>query len=76
MNLPPFVYVLKFWEALAFGVGGVLALLAFFGLIPAEWALTPGALLAVFLAVLKWFDIEPALRAMRWSAKAKKLLGK
>lgn len=63
MNLPDWVYAKAFWQALSFAVSGILGLLAFFGVIPAMWALAPAALLALFLAVLKWFDIEPQLRA-------------
>ncbi len=62
MNLPPFVYSKAFWTALSYLVAGVLALLAFFGVIAPEWALGPAAVLALFLAVLKWFDIVPELR--------------
>lgn len=63
MNLPPFVYVLAFWEALSYAVAGILWLLVLFGVISPSWALTPSALLALFLAILKWFDIVPQLKA-------------
>lgn len=63
MNLPPFVYSKAFWTALSYALAGVLALLVFFGVIPPEWGLSAGALLAFFLMVLSWFGIEPELRA-------------
>lgn len=67
MNFPPFAYKLAFWQALSFLVAGVLGLLVFFGVLSTSWALAPAALLALFLAVLKWFDIEPQFRV--WKAK-------
>lgn len=74
MNLPPFVYKKVFWEALSYIVAGVLWLLVMFGVISTEWALGPSAVLAVFLAVLKWFDIEPQFRVWKYnnSKKARK----
>lgn len=63
MNLPDWVYVKAFWEALSYTVAGVLWLLVLFGVLPSVYALAPSAVLAIFLAVLKWFDIEPQLRA-------------
>lgn len=71
MQFPPFFYSKAFWTALSYAVAGILGLLAMFGVISPEWALTPAALLALFLAVLKWFDVEPELRAMA-AAKARK----
>ena len=74
MNLPPFVYAKAFWEALSWFLGGALALLAYFGLVSAEWALAPAALLSLFLSVLKWFDIEPELKLKEAKSKTVKKL--
>lgn len=63
MNLPPFVYVKAFWEALGFAVSGVLGILYVFGVVPLEWVVAPAALTSAFLAVLSFFNIEPQLRA-------------
>ncbi len=62
MNLPPFVYTLRFWEALSWLVAGLLALLVQFGVIGPEFAMSAAAVLALFLMVLKLFGIEPELR--------------
>ena len=62
MKIPPFVYAKAFWEALALLLAGVLALLAFFAVIPASFAFGAGAILAAILSVLKAFDIVPELR--------------
>lgn len=63
MNLPPFVYSIKFWEACAWIVAGVLALLVFFGVLPSQYALEAAAVLAIIKAVLKFFGVTPELRA-------------
>lgn len=63
LQLPPFVFAKAFWEALSFAVSGVLALLVFFQVIPAQYGLSAGALLLIFLAVLKFFGINPELKA-------------
>lgn len=65
MNLPPFVYVLKFWEALSYVIAGVLALLVVFDILPAQYAVGAAAILSAILAVLKWFDIEPKFRRFK-----------
>lgn len=62
-NLPPFVYSKAFWTALSYVVAGVLSLLVVFGVLPPQYALSAGAVLAIFLAVLNWLHIEPELRA-------------
>jgi len=63
MNFPPFFYSLKFWEAVAWVLAGVLALLVYFGVIGPEFGLTAAAILAIIKGVLKWLGVEPELRA-------------
>lgn len=63
MNLPPFVKALAFWKGFAFLAAGVVALLAYFGVIPASDAYTYEAILAFILTVLQFFGITPELRA-------------
>jgi hypothetical protein len=65
MTFPDWFYVKAVWEALSYAVAGVLWLLVIFGVLSPEWALGPSAVLAIFLAVLKWFDVEPQLRERR-----------
>lgn len=60
--LPPFVKVKAFWEMLSLIVAGVLGLLALFHVIPLEYALAPGAVLTIFLGILRFFNIHPELR--------------
>lgn len=74
MNLPPFVYSKAFWTALSYAVAGLLALLAFFGVIPPQYALSATAVLAIFLAVLNWFGITPELRAIATQRKLEYLV--
>lgn len=62
-GLPPIFYSLKFYEAIAFLVAGVLGLLVLYGKIPPENALTPAAILAWIIAFLRMFGIVPELRA-------------
>jgi len=76
MNFPPFFYSRLFWEAASNVLSGVAGLLYVFGFIDAQFAISAAVLLQGILAVLKFFGIEPALRAFSWSAKAKKLLGR
>ena len=54
--MPPFVYSLAFWQALAYVVS---ALVAYF----TPYKLEAGVLLVLILAVLKMFQIVPELRA-------------
>ena len=56
MTLPPFVYSLAFWQALAYVAA---ALVAYF----TPYKLEAGILLAVVLALLKLFGIIPELKA-------------
>ena len=60
MNLPPFVYTLAFWQALCYVIA---ALVAYF----TPYKLEAGVLLAVLLAVLKLFQIEPQIR--KWKVE-------
>lgn len=60
------IYQLKFWEAVSYILAGVLALLALFGIIPAEYALGAGAILAVILSILRFFGIDPQFRKRLW----------
>lgn len=60
------IYQLKFWEAVSYILAGVLALLALFGIIPAEYALGAGAILAIILSVLRFFGIDPQFRNRLW----------
>ena len=54
--MPPFVYSLAFWQALAYVIA---ALVAYF----TDYKLEAGVLLALILAVLKIINIVPELRA-------------
>jgi hypothetical protein len=63
MTLPPFVYSKAFWTALSFALAGILGLLAYFQVIPPEWALGGSAILAGLLAFLNLLGINPELRA-------------
>lgn len=74
MNLPPFVYSKAFWTGLSYLGAGLLALLVYFGVIGPEWALSAGALLALFLTVLSWFGITPELRLKALQTKYELLL--
>lgn len=56
MNIPPFVYSIAFWQAVALVVSAVVAYFT-------PYKLEAAVLLAVILAVLKLFDIVPELRA-------------
>ena len=76
MNFPPIFYVLRFWESVSNLLSGLAGLLYLFGVLPAEYAIGAAALLQSFLTVIKWFGIDPALRSLSWSAKARKLLGR
>ena len=71
MNLPPFVYAKAFWNAISLILAGVLALLVFFGVIPAIYALPAGAIYSFIVAVLQFFNINPQLkeRARRLAAE-------
>lgn len=62
-SLPPFVYTKAFWEGLSISVAGLLALLAFFGVVDASWAVPSAAILSWVYGLLRMFGIEPELRA-------------
>lgn len=55
--MPPFLYQPKFWEAVSWLVAGVLAMLAFFGVVDTEYAYTAGAIFAFAKALLKLFGV-------------------
>ena len=55
--LPPFVYSLKFWEALSVIVAVAAVQFGYADMVDA------GKVLVVFLAVLQLFKINPELRA-------------
>ena len=54
--MPPFVYSLAFWQALAYVVAALVAWLT-------PYKVEAGVLLLVVLAVLKMFNIVPEFRA-------------
>lgn len=54
--MPPFLYSLAFWQALAYVVAAVVAFFT-------PYKLEAGVLLALVLAVLKLFNVVPELRA-------------
>jgi len=56
-------YQLKFWEAVAHILAGLLALGYIFGYVPAQFALGFAAILETLLAVLRFLGIEPKVRA-------------
>jgi len=55
MNMPPIVYSLAFWQALAYVIAALTAALT-------PYKLEAGVALTLFLAVLKLFQIVPELR--------------
>lgn len=61
-NLPPFVKSLAFWTAVSWLAAGVLALLAYFGVVAESWAVPAAAILSWVLALLNMFGIKPELR--------------
>ena len=63
MNLPPFVYSLRFWEGFSWLLAGVIALLVYFGVLDAKYLYDAGAILAWILAVLRFVGVVPELRA-------------
>jgi hypothetical protein len=63
MNLPDFVKSLAFWKAVTFLAAGILALLAYFQVIPSNWAIGSEVILAWVLALLQMFGINPEIRA-------------
>jgi hypothetical protein len=58
MQLPPFVYVLAFWQALAYVIAALVAWLT-------PYKLEAGVLLVLVLAILKMFNIVPEVRARK-----------
>lgn len=62
MNLPPFVYSMRFWTALSWVVAGLLGLLAHFGVVAESWALPATTILAWVLALLNMFGVKPELQ--------------
>jgi len=56
MNLPPIVYSLAFWQAMAYVIAALVATFT-------SYKLEAGVLLAAVLAILKFFQITPELRA-------------
>jgi hypothetical protein len=58
MKLPDFFYILAFWQALAYVIAAIVAAFT-------PYKLEAGILLALILAVLKMFQIEPELRIFR-----------
>jgi hypothetical protein len=75
-TVPNFFYVKAFWEALSFALAGVAALLAYFGIIPAEYAVGTAVFMTWFMAVLKLFGIVPELRLREAIRSAIKVKGK
>lgn len=73
MNLPPFVYAKAFWEAVSLLIAGILALLVYFGVLPADYGLGSGVILMFLLAVLRFLKIEPELKAKVTERKVEKL---
>lgn len=63
MNLPPFVYAKAFWNAVSLILAGAFALLVFFGVLPADYAIPAAGIYSFILAVLQFFKIVPELRA-------------
>ena len=57
------IYSLKFWEAVAHILAGLLAIGFLLGYVPAQYALGFAAILETILAVLKFFGIEPSVRS-------------
>ena len=62
MNIP-YYKSLAFWEAVSWLGAGVAALLAYFGKLPIEYAYSAPVILSAILATLRFFQIEPELKA-------------
>lgn len=62
MNLPPFFYVLAFWQALAYVITALVAAFTRFDI-------EAIVLLQIFLAILKAFQIVPQMRARMQARK-------
>ena len=60
--LPPFVYSKAFWNGVSLIGAGALALLVYFGVIPAEYALPAGAIYTFIVGVLQFFGIKVELK--------------
>lgn len=58
MTIPPFVYSLAFWQALAYVITAIVAYFT-------PYKLEAGILLTLILAVLKMFDIQPQIKAIQ-----------
>jgi hypothetical protein len=54
---------LAFWKAVSFLLAGIVALLVYYGTIPASFGYTAEAILAFILTVLQFFGIVPELRS-------------
>jgi len=58
MTLPPFMYVLAFWQALTYVVAALVAAFT-------SYQLEAGIALAVVLAILKLWQIVPQIKAIQ-----------
>ena len=58
-----FYKALAFWEAVSWLLAGVVGLLAYFGKLPIEYAYSAPVILSAILATLRFFQIEPELKA-------------
>jgi hypothetical protein len=65
MNLPPFVYSLKFWEAVSLVVAILVAYYT-------DYKLEAAVVLGVILAVLRLLGVTPELRVRGYRAWFKK----
>ena len=68
--LPPFFYVKAFWEALSLFAAGALALCAYFGWLPASWAVSASVIAGWIYAILHFFRVWK--RAPKATKKSKK----
>lgn len=63
MNIPPIMKTEKFWEAVSWILAGIAALLVLFNVIPAQYALGAGVILAFIKSALKFFGVPVEIRA-------------
>lgn len=63
INLPAPFNTKAFWETLSTAVAGLLALLAFLGVVDPSWAVPAAVLSTWVFSFLRLFGVEPELRA-------------
>lgn len=73
MNLPDYFYSKAFWESISLSAAGLIGLLVTAGMLPVEYLVPSATILAGVLGFLKFFDVDPQVKARREALlKAKK----